>query len=178
MNWSARSGGEEHSNVRKSRSSAQTTLSSSHLGTSEPSPSDSLINNHLGILFETTFDLYQDTPPAASHTNRTAQALPNNKFTMHPHLHTEENKGTEQPAVFAIPALIIPTGCAEVIAILDECHAKGFMYKVFGNCSEAKHKVNMCLRAQRLERTRLNREAAKVKREHTKQIWKEIDENS
>ncbi|KAH7123832.1 cytochrome c oxidase biogenesis protein Cmc1-like protein [Dendryphion nanum] len=80
---------------------------------------------------------------------------------MHPHLHTEENKG-----------------CAEVIALLDECHAKGFMWKVFGNCSDAKHKVNMCLRAQRLERTRLNREQAKAKREHIEKAWRELDEES
>ncbi|KAF1959102.1 UPF0287-domain-containing protein [Byssothecium circinans] len=81
---------------------------------------------------------------------------------MHPHLHTEENQ----------------KNCADVIAALDECHARGFMHKVFGNCTDAKHKVNMCLRAQRLERTRLNREAAKEKRQHIEQVWKEIDENS
>jgi len=65
-----------------------------------------------------------------------------------------------------------------VIAILEECHARGFIWKMFGNCTDAKTKVNMCLRAQRLERTRKNREDAKAKREHIKQVWKEIDENS
>lgn len=35
----------------------------------------------------------------------------------------------------------------------------------------------MCLRAQRLERTRLNREAAKEKRERIEKVWKELDEN-
>jgi COX assembly protein 2 len=49
---------------------------------------------------------------------------------------------------------------------------------MFGNCTEAKHKVNMCLRAQRLERTRLNREAAREKRKHIEEAWAEIDENS
>lgn len=68
--------------------------------------------------------------------------------------------------------------CEEVIAILEECHARGFIWKMFGNCTDAKTKVNMCLRAQRLERTRKNREDAKAKREHIKQVWKEIDENS
>ncbi|PSN63492.1 UPF0287-domain-containing protein [Corynespora cassiicola Philippines] len=81
---------------------------------------------------------------------------------MHPHLHTEENQ----------------KNCADVIAALDECHARGFMHKVFGNCTEAKYKVNMCLRAQRLERTRQNRENAKEKRKHIQEVWKEIDENS
>jgi COX assembly protein 2 len=49
---------------------------------------------------------------------------------------------------------------------------------MFGNCSDAKHQVNMCLRAQRLERTRLNREEAKAKREQIKQMWAEIDKES
>ncbi|KAF2662912.1 UPF0287-domain-containing protein [Lophiostoma macrostomum CBS 122681] len=81
---------------------------------------------------------------------------------MHPHLHTEENQ----------------KNCADVIAALDECHARGFLWKTFGNCTDAKHKVNMCLRAQRLERTRLNREAAREKRKHIEEGWAEIDENS
>lgn len=45
-------------------------------------------------------------------------------------------------------------------------------------CNGAKTQVNKCLRAQRLERTKLNREVAKVKREEIKQKWAEIDENS
>jgi COX assembly protein 2 len=49
---------------------------------------------------------------------------------------------------------------------------------MFGNCTDAKYKVTLCLRAQRLERTRLNREAAKAKREHIEKVWAEIDENS
>jgi len=48
---------------------------------------------------------------------------------------------------------------------------------MFGNCTEAKHKVNMCLRAQRLERTRINREKAKEKRKHIEKIWAELKEN-
>ena len=62
--------------------------------------------------------------------------------------------------------------------ILDECHARGFMWKAVGMCNGAKTNVNKCLRAQRLERTKLNREAAKVKREEIKQKWAEIDANS
>jgi COX assembly protein 2 len=46
-----------------------------------------------------------------------------------------------------------------------------------GNCTDAKYKVNMCLRGLRLERTRQNREAAKEKRERIERAWKEIDEN-
>ena len=59
--------------------------------------------------------------------------------------------------------------------ILDECHARGFMFKALGGCNEAKQDVNMCLRAQRLERTAKNREEAKKKRERIEQKWKEMD---
>ncbi|KAI9736893.1 MAG: hypothetical protein M1818_005944 [Claussenomyces sp. TS43310] len=80
---------------------------------------------------------------------------------MHPHLHTKDNKA-----------------CEEVMTILDECHARGFLWKAVGMCNNAKTNVNRCLRAQRLERTKANREAAKVKREQIKSVWAEIDENS
>ena len=68
--------------------------------------------------------------------------------------------------------------CADVIQALEECHARGFLWKVGGNCTDAKYKVNMCLRAQRVERTRLNREEARKKRDHIEKVWAEIDENS
>lgn len=64
------------------------------------------------------------------------------------------------------------------MAILDECHARGFMHKVFGGCNEAKRDVNACLRAERLERQAKNREAAKQKRAKIKAVWDEIDQNS
>jgi COX assembly protein 2 len=67
--------------------------------------------------------------------------------------------------------------CADVVAALDECHARGFLWKVTGNCTDAKYKVNMCLRAQRLERTRVNREVAKEKREKIEKVWAELDAN-
>jgi COX assembly mitochondrial protein 2 len=52
------------------------------------------------------------------------------------------------------------------------------MWKVMGMCNEAKTNVNKCLRAQRLERTKANREVAKVKRAQIMAKWAEIDENS
>ena len=61
---------------------------------------------------------------------------------------------------------------------LEECHARGFLWKSMGMCTSAKHQVNMCLRAERLERTRLNREAAKEKRAKYESKWAEIDNNS
>ena len=69
-------------------------------------------------------------------------------------------------------------GCEEVMALLDECHARGFIHSVLGNCNQAKRNVNRCLRAARLERTALNREKSREKTEKTRALWKEIDENS
>ncbi|KAL2357700.1 cytochrome c oxidase biogenesis protein Cmc1-like protein [Cryomyces antarcticus] len=80
---------------------------------------------------------------------------------MHPHLHTKDN-----------------TGCEEVMAALDECHARGFLWKAVGMCNEAKHNVNMCLRAERLQRTAQNRAIAKAERAKIQEKWKEIDANS
>lgn len=61
---------------------------------------------------------------------------------------------------------------------LDECHAQGFLWKSMGMCTSAKNKVNMCLRAERLERTAINRQIAKEKRAKMEAIWAEIDANS
>ena len=61
---------------------------------------------------------------------------------------------------------------------LEECHARGFLWKAMGNCSEIKHKVNMCLRAERLERTAENREKAKAKKAKIDKIFAEIDANT
>ncbi|PUU81160.1 hypothetical protein B9Z19DRAFT_1077761 [Tuber borchii] len=81
---------------------------------------------------------------------------------MHPHLNRTDNDGS----------------CAEVTRILEECHARGFMWKAIGMCNGAKHNLNMCLRAERLERTKKNREAAKDKRKEIVQKWAEIEANS
>ena len=70
------------------------------------------------------------------------------------------------------------TGCAEVMAALEDCHARGFLHKVVGGCNDAKLAVNRCLRAERLERTARNREQAKIERQKIKRAWKEIDDNS
>lgn len=45
-------------------------------------------------------------------------------------------------------------------------------------CNGAKKDVNKCLRAERIERTRKNREAAKEKRIQINEKWSEIEENS
>jgi COX assembly protein 2 len=99
-------------------------------------------------------------------------------FNMHPHLHTKDNQGQLSHWPFFVHELTFLSACEEVMAILDECHARGFMWKAMGMCNTAKTDVNKCLRAQRLERTKANREAAKIKTEKRKAMFAEIDQNS
>ncbi|MCJ1309154.1 hypothetical protein MMC25_002809 [Agyrium rufum] len=62
--------------------------------------------------------------------------------------------------------------------MLDECHARGFLFKAIGGCNEEKRLVNQCLRGERIERTARNREEAKRKREKIEEKWREIDMES
>jgi len=61
---------------------------------------------------------------------------------------------------------------------LEECHARGLLWKSMGMCSNLKRDVNKCLRAERVDRTIKNREEAKEKRQKMKAVWAEIDANS
>ena len=61
---------------------------------------------------------------------------------------------------------------------LEECHARGFLWKSMGMCSDLKTQVNKCLRAERLARTAENRAQAKAKNEKIRSVWAEIDANS
>lgn len=54
---------------------------------------------------------------------------------------------------------------------LDECHAKGFLHKALGNCNDIKRDVNKCLAAERYERAKRNRDAAKENRKRIEKIW-------
>ncbi|KOS19657.1 COX assembly mitochondrial protein 1 [Escovopsis weberi] len=76
---------------------------------------------------------------------------------MHPHLHTKN-----------------ALACQDVIAALEECHAKGFMHKASGACNEAKEKVDACLRAERSKMQAENREAARAKRNKIKEQQREL----
>ncbi|KAI1461985.1 cytochrome c oxidase biogenesis protein Cmc1-like protein [Annulohypoxylon moriforme] len=80
---------------------------------------------------------------------------------MHPHLHTKDN-----------------TACEEIMTALEECHAKGFIWKSLGMCSDTKNQLTLCLRAERVKRTANNRDTAKAKRDEIRKVWAEIDENS
>ncbi|KAK3940064.1 UPF0287-domain-containing protein [Diplogelasinospora grovesii] len=80
---------------------------------------------------------------------------------MHPHLHTKDN-----------------AGCEEVMVALEECHARGFMWKAMGMCNDAKEDLVKCLRAERLKSQHANRSGAQEKRDKIRQRWKDIDANS
>ncbi|GAB1310417.1 COX assembly mitochondrial protein [Madurella fahalii] len=80
---------------------------------------------------------------------------------MHPLLHTKDN-----------------TGCEQVMIALEECHAKGFIWKAAGMCNDAKTQLAECLRAERAKNQGSNRGSVQDKKERIRQKWKEIDENS
>ncbi|MCJ1331462.1 hypothetical protein MMC10_008153 [Thelotrema lepadinum] len=61
---------------------------------------------------------------------------------------------------------------------LEECHDKGFIWKLFGNCNDVKREVNKCLAQARSEWTAQNREKARPTREKVVKRWREIEENS
>ena len=123
----------------------------------------SLSNPENKITFE---ESRSQNAPAPSHRRSPKE------YVLHPH-----NRNSPSSPYLRTSATNNVLGCAEVVAALDECHARGFLWKVTGNCTDAKYKVNMCLRGLRLEKTRQNREAAKEKREHIKKVWAELDAN-
>ena len=59
---------------------------------------------------------------------------------------------------------------------LEECHAKGFMWKAMGMCNQAKADLVVCLKAERVKTQSFNR--SQSKKDVIRQKWKEIDENS
>ena len=56
---------------------------------------------------------------------------------------------------------------------LDECHARGFLYKAIGSCNDIKRDVNRCLAAERYARAKRNRDQARDSRSRIEKIWAE-----
>ncbi|KAJ5280507.1 hypothetical protein N7478_005879 [Penicillium angulare] len=73
---------------------------------------------------------------------------------MHSHLHTPYN-----------------INCEEIMTALDECHARGFLYKALGNCNDIKRDVNRCLASERFDRAKRNRDEARSNRRRIEDIW-------
>lgn len=61
---------------------------------------------------------------------------------------------------------------------LEECHAKGFMWKAAGMCNDAKQQLSLCLKAERAKMQDSNRNGVENKQARIRQKWKEIDESS
>ena len=57
---------------------------------------------------------------------------------------------------------------------LEECHARGFLYKSLGNCNDTKQKVTDCLKVARGKRLDENRARARAKREEQDQKKRDL----
>lgn len=78
----------------------------------------------------------------------------------------------------SLDLLTRPAACAEVMNALEACHARGFLWKSLGMCTDAKDAVSQCMRAERAKRQIANQGDAKGKREKIQKLWAEIEENS
>ena len=121
---------------------------------------------------------------------------------MHSHLHTKDNvgttllKSTSKATVPFLPfnwriALILLrpmyrqprstaadklAGCEEIMNALDECHARGFLWKAVGGCNGIKREVNRCLSQERSKKSGRNRETGLQRREQIETVWKQMDQ--
>ena len=59
---------------------------------------------------------------------------------------------------------------------LDECHARGFLYKAVGGCNSIKTEVNKCLASERGKKSQRNRETGLERRTRIEAVWKQFDE--
>jgi len=69
------------------------------------------------------------------------------------------------------------TECEDVMNALEECHARGFLYKSLGNCNDAKQKVTDCLKVARAKRLDDNRARARAKREEREQKTRDLNKS-
>lgn len=61
------------------------------------------------------------------------------------------------------------------MSALEECHARGFLFKATGGCNDIKREVNKCLSGERGNKSRKNRETALEKRLRIEKIWDDMD---
>lgn len=59
---------------------------------------------------------------------------------------------------------------------LDECHARGFLYKAVGGCNDIKRQVNKCLSGERTKRSSKNRETGLQRRHRIESVWAKMDD--
>ena len=59
---------------------------------------------------------------------------------------------------------------------LEECHARGFLYKAVGGCNELKREVNKCLSGERGKKSNRNRETGLERRLRIESVWDKMDQ--
>ena len=59
---------------------------------------------------------------------------------------------------------------------LDECHARGFLYKAIGGCNSIKVEVNKCLSGERSKISGKNRETGLQRRQRIEAVWAKMDD--
>lgn len=59
---------------------------------------------------------------------------------------------------------------------LEECHARGFLFKATGGCNDIKREVNKCLSGERAKKSGKNRETALQRRQRIEAVWAKMDE--
>ena len=67
-------------------------------------------------------------------------------------------------------------GCTDIMNALEECHARGFLFKAFGGCNDIKREVNKCLSRERGKKSTKNRETSLERRARIEAVWKKMDE--
>jgi len=120
------------------------------------------------------FNLAAFGTPAAVHPLDT---IPR-PWIMHPQPTSEKRLGaTASPLVCSrVPIGVVCLSCF-LIVCKEFIEALEGWSRFFGACNQAKHDLNMCLRRERIERTTRNRENAKVRREKTEKVWKELHQD-
>ena len=59
---------------------------------------------------------------------------------------------------------------------LDECHARGFLFKATGGCNDIKREVNRCLSGERSKISSRNRETGLQRRQRIEAVWDKMDQ--
>lgn len=59
---------------------------------------------------------------------------------------------------------------------LDECHARGFLFKATGGCNDIKRQVNRCLSGERSKKSMGNRETGLQRRQRIEAVWDKMDQ--
>ncbi|KAF9512790.1 hypothetical protein BS47DRAFT_1297208, partial [Hydnum rufescens UP504] len=62
--------------------------------------------------------------------------------------------------------------CKEIVEELEKCREAGFINRYFGGCNDVKRKLNLCLRAERAERTARHIEKSRRENKSPEEAWR------